>query len=73
MRARLMTPAELRACRLQLGLSQHDFGRCIGHSRFHVNHMERGRKPVAETTQRLVEALMHSSEFCRKIKAENGL
>lgn len=55
-----MTPSELRAIRLALGLSGGEFGRLLGYrgnsARVMAHQLEAGIKPIMEAQRRLAEA-----------------
>lgn len=55
-----MQPADLRAIRKSLGMTQEAFGEAIGVSRPTVGLMERGAAPITARTEKMVNALLSS-------------
>ncbi len=53
-----MTPAELRAARAKLGLSQAQLGAVLGFTQSHVGHMERGDRDIQTVTAGYVNLLV---------------
>lgn len=52
-----MTGAEIKAARLKMGLSQADFGKLLGYSRFAVLDWEKGRfSPPPDLLERITKA-----------------
>lgn len=59
MRRSDMTGAELRAIRLELGLSQQAMAEALGYGAFaRVSEFERGARPILERTAKVARALL---------------
>lgn len=66
-----MTPAEFRAARKRLGLTQADLADALGMSRSQVSRMEHGAAPIVRRTVLALEA-MPLSEARRYPAAKHG-
>jgi transcriptional regulator with XRE-family HTH domain len=67
-----MTPDELRAARLQLGLTQEQFAAALDVSQEHVHRLEKGKKPIGTTFARAVTQMLGNWREDREYPRDGG-